>query len=385
MTATWALSRATISTLRRQKLFIVPIVGLVLSLLALAGTMLLSNDTSIPARDAEVIAWTAGAAAAFAAGVYGIIVGSSLIAREISDGTLLMVAVRPVARWQIMAGRVLGATIFIVGALLASCAVYGVVAVATAGTTAPFEEPLEAALLSIGGVLLAVAMGAAFSVQGRATAAIGSAIAVGIFATAITPVAQQWRDQRELRSHLTPKVREQMQSRDAIVGPVSLAIVRILPFGVFMSYAADVFDRDVDTYGALDEPREIDVMDRDGFATPVPVAGPAGPPAAAIDAPEPGPAVDPAAAGESATDPTTGLPISSTLPDDPTPEAFQCAEYNGAECFYGFRNAWKERRFDRPSALHEDGGLLLAWLAIPLWVLIGAGLLMRRRDLAAAG
>lgn len=154
MTATWALARATISTLRRQKLFIVPIVGLVLSLLALAGTMLLSNDTSIPARDAEVIAWTAGAAAAFAAGVYGIIVGSSLIAREISDGTLLMVAVRPVARWQIMAGRVLGATIFIVGALLASCAVYGVVAVATAGTTAPFEEPLEAALLSIGGVLL---------------------------------------------------------------------------------------------------------------------------------------------------------------------------------------------------------------------------------------
>jgi hypothetical protein len=373
--ATAAISRATIQTLSRQKLLIVPIIGLVLSLLALGATLLLA-DGSVDFDDesAEAAAWAAGAGAAIASTIYGVIVGSSLIAREISDGTLLMLAVRPIARWQIMAGRVLGATLFVVGALLLSCLVYGIVAMLTAGMIAPIDEPIEAALYGIPAVLLAVAMGAAFSVQGRATAAIGSAIAVGIFATVITPYAREWSMRQELRSHLSPEVQQrydQVNDNDAIVGPAAVFVVRLLPFGVFMSHAAIQFDSSFDGESP-GEPDSIDPVTQPNYNYVMP---------------EPAQLTDPPAAATAtpAEDPAAGVSLERRkLPPDPTDEAFDCSSWAGPECFYGFRNAWKDRRFDAPAELHEDGGLLLAWLAIPLWVVIGAGLLMRRRDLVAA-
>lgn len=397
MKAILAIARTTIPELARQKLLIVPIIGVVLSLLALAGTLLLTDGSlDLERAEAESVAWAAGAAAVIGATVYALLVGATLIAREIADGTLLMLAVRPIARWKIIVGRVLGATIFIVVALLAVCLVYGLVAMIVSGMRAPFEEAFEAAFLGLPAVLLAVCVGTAFSVQGKSTAAIGSAIGVSIFALFLAGYVQDWRAEEHRRSFLVESVRDKLPSNDGIVGPTASLMVRIMPFGVFGSQGLESYEEEIErTYVAIedggaypDEDDKIDVMDPRirMYLSPGVSYGPESDPMAAVaTAPPttgtaPGVTIPPGEAIDPTIDPATGMPMPK-LPKNPTKEAFECAEYNGTRCFFGYRGAWKQRRIDRAQELHDGRSLLFAWLAIPMWIGIATLLLTRRRDL----
>lgn len=370
MRATLAIARSTIAELLRQRLLIVPIIGVVLSLLALGGTLLISDGpVELERAEAEVLAWTSGIAAAIGGAIYAIIVGASLIAREISSGTLLMLAVRPIPRWQIVAGRALGAAVFIVVALLGTVLVYGAVASLVTGMLAPFEEPLEGLASGLPAVLLALCVGIAFSVQARATAAIGSAVGVCAFALFLASYVSSWNDERHLRGYLRDDVRERIDPNDPLVGPVAALAVRALPFGVFASFAEDHFTEEVEpeyhanihpagsvTDGS--DPRTIDVANS---VYGVPASG---------------------------IDPATGLPGPGIeeprpLPAAPPRHAFDCAEYGGAGCFLGYTDAWKQKKVPVAPDLHEDGGFWFALLAIPFWIVVAAVLLTRRRDLTS--
>ena len=104
MIAIYAIARSTFIELRRQRLMIVPLVAIALSLIGLGATLLLEGgDVNIDPEEAELAALISGVAASIGATIYAIIVGSGLIAREIVSGTMLMLAARPIGRWQIIA------------------------------------------------------------------------------------------------------------------------------------------------------------------------------------------------------------------------------------------------------------------------------------------
>ncbi len=398
MIAILAIARATILELRRQRLMIVPIIGIVLSLLVLGAVLLLSDgDLGLQDRDAELAALVTGIGAAVAGTIYAAIVGSGLVAREITAGTMLMLAARPIGRWQIIAGRVLGTSMFLLAVLLFVCISYALVAMLTAGSTAPFDEPFLAFAYGAPAILLGLTFGIACSVQGKATAATGTAIGIMLFAWSVGIYADEWRDEQHERSFLTEEVRDKLESNDAIVGPIALGVARALPFWVFTTGASNTIDRheryqfDEEYQRQLDAP--VDTTKPGGmgmaYAGPAPTyeTGTSDPPAGAS------PELDPAAGEDHVAptiDPATGLPlIGSTggpieaqkLPDKPGQEAFQCAEYGGASCFLGYKDAWRVKQFERVKPMDEGLGLLLAWLAIPLWMGIAMLLLHRRRDL----
>lgn len=353
MTPILAIARATLPELLRQRLLLVPVIGVVLTLLLLAGALVVTDGPiELERAQAEQVAWGAGIAASLGAAVYGLIIGASLIAREIADGTLLMLAARPIGRWQIVAGRVLGAAAFLTGALVATGAVYGIVAAVVSGMAAPLDEPLVAIAVTLPGVLFALCVGTAFSIQGRATAAIGSAVAVSLFALVVSSYASQWRAEQHRRAYLVEAVQSRLGDHQPVVGRAAGALTRILPFGVFAAHAQhtffDRFDEQLPE-GSGDE--RVDTTRRGGYGGPVPVT-PAGEP----QEPE-------------------------RLPDMPDAEAYQCAEYGGAQCFLGYRDAWTRRYIPPPPHLHERTSVALAWLALPLWLGIAMLLLWRRRDL----
>lgn len=377
-----AIARATILELRRQRLMLVPIIGIVLSLLVLGAALLLSDgDLDLQVNDAELAALVSGIGAAIAGTIYAAIVGSGLIAREITAGTMLMLAARPIGRWQIIAGRVLGSSAFLLGVLLFVCTSYGLVAMLTSGSIAPFDEPFLAFTFGAPAILLGLTFGIACSVQGKATAATGTAIGILLFAWSVGMYAEEWRDEQHQRSFLTEDVRSEIDSNDAIVGPIALAIGRALPFWVYTKAAENTiedherYQYDADYQRVLEAP--VDTTKRDGaFAY-----GMATPAASGSVAP-----TDPAA--PAMIDPATGLPIDMEsgelppLPDKPDARAFDCAEYGGARCFLGYKDAWRVKRFEQVKPMDEGLGLLLAWLAIPFWMGIAMLLLHRRRDLA---
>jgi hypothetical protein len=382
MIAILAIARSTILELRRQRLMIVPIIGILLSLVVLGAALLLNDgDLQLKEQDAELAALATGLGAAVGGTIYAAIVGAGLIAREISAGTMLMLAARPISRWQIIAGRVLGSGAFLLAVLLFVCLCYSLVAVVTSGSVAPFDEPFIAFVHGAPAVLLGLTFGIACSVQGKATAATGTAIGIMLFAFFVGFYAQEWRDEQHKRSFLTEQVRDKIDSNDGIVGPAGLAVVRALPFWVFTQAAGNAIDRHEryqysDSYErSLEGP--IDTTRSDGMSLAYGVAAPA----------SAGGPTDPATPAAPAIDPVTGLETDASfpervkLPDDPGPEAFDCAEYGGARCFLGYKNAWKVKEFDRVKPLHEGLGLLLAWLAIPAWMGIAMLLLHRRRDL----
>ena len=365
MSAVLAIARATVLELRRQRLLIVPIIGFVLSLVVL-GAALVLTDGNLDLRDddAEVAALVTGIAACVGGTVYALIVGAGLIAREIVAGTMLMLAARPIGRWQIIAGRALGSAAFLLAVLLAVCTSYALVAALASGSTAPLDEPFVAFIYGAPAVLLGLCFGIACSIQGKATAATGTAIGLVLFAWSVGIYADDWRTERHERSFLTEEVRDRIDSNDAIVGPAATGVARALPFWVLMRAALDaVDDRERYQYGGPLGRGERIYPKRQGAAIyGMTTARPVDP--GAMDAP----------AGVAPMQPRR-------LPADPPAAAFQCAEYGGASCFYGYENAWRVDSYRASRPMHEGVGLLLAWLAIPAWVGVAMLLLHRRRDL----
>jgi hypothetical protein len=411
MIAILAIARSTILEMRRQRLFIVPIIGVVLSLLAIAGVLLLSDDSTVLlSREAEIAAFTASVGAMFGAALYAIIIGSSLIAREISGGTMLMLAARPIGRSQIVLGRALGAAAFLLVSIIVVCLVYGLVAALLSTSIAPLDEPFRALVFGGPAILLGLAVSLAFSVQGKATAATGSAIAVCAFALFVGFYAQDWRADQHLRSYLTDDVREQTTSNDRLIGPAAWLVARAIPFTVFaVSSTVALDERYAETYDTYDradrtKPIRTDRVDGGGalgYGGYVGAAYPADP-TTAVD-PTMGEPVAPAAsanlaeAAETAADaPTNEAPVAPPdpiagttrdyeppeLPDDPTREAYECAEWNNAECFLGYKNAWTKREIPPLPRFDDGASLLFAWLMIPAWIGVAILLLRRRRDLS---
>lgn len=388
MIAIYAIARSTVLELRRQRLMIVPIIGIALSLVILGAALLLSDgDLQLREQDAELAALATGIGAAIGGTIYAAIVGSSLIAREIGAGTMLMLAARPIGRWQIIAGRVLGSGCFLLGVLLFVCACYSLVAMVTSGSLAPWNEPFVAFAYGAPAMLLGLTFGIACSVQGKATAATGTAIGLVLFAWAVGMYAENWRDEQHKRSYLTEQVREEIDSNDAIVGPAAVGVARLLPFWVFTRAAEGAIERheryqyDESYRDQLDAP--VDTTRSNGmgvgYATAGPLPAPTDPNGAALPAP------DPTLDDSPTIDPATGLVGPGEprkLPDKPDQSAFNCAEYGGAECFLGYKDAWKVASFEPVKPIHEGFGLLFAWLAIPVWMGIAMLLLHRRRDLA---
>ena len=400
MIAILAIARATILELRRQRLMIVPVIGIALSLVVLGAALLLSDgDLHLQESDAELAALVTGIGAAIGGTIYAAIVGSGLIAREITAGTMLMLAARPIGRWQIIAGRVLGSGVFLLGVLLFVCISYSLVSMVTSGSTAPWDEPFIAFAYGAPAMLLGLTFGIACSVQGKATAATGTAIGILLFAWAVGIYAEEWRSERHDRTFLTDEVRDEMESNDAVVGPAALLLARALPFWVFTKAAEQAVERheryqyDESYQRELDAPVDTTKANGVGYAygmatpeiAPVPgdptVPSPTDPSTSATVGPTPDQAV--------AVDPATGLPIDGPddlaqllkRPDKPDQEAFNCSKYGGAECFLGYKEAWRVKSFERVQPIHEGLGLLLAWLAIPAWMGIAMLLLHRRRDL----
>lgn len=281
---------------------------------------------------------------------------------------MLMLAARPVGRWQIVLGRVLGAAAFIVATLVVTCAVYGLVASAVSGSFAPIDEPLKALWYAIPGVLLALCVGTAFSIQGRATAAIGSAVIVSAFAAGLAAYVDAWRTEGHLRSYMTDTARDTLTPNDPFVGPVSRAMVAVMPYGVLIGHAAqEGNDREYDSSrgaappGSDYDPDHITVGPggSGGFATATPLPAPGETPSSDAAAFE----------GPSAADLRRF--------------ARECADNDGgASCWYAVRDAWKQKSFPARPKLYDGWELLLAWLAIPFWVAVSVLLLTRRRDLA---
>ncbi len=376
MTAILAIARSTFVELRRQRLMIVPLIAVALSLIGLGGTLLLSEGSvDIASNEAELIALMTGFAASVGATLYAIIVGSGLIAREIVSGTMLMLAARPIGRWQIIAGRVLGAGVSLLGVLVFVCASYSVISVLTTASLAPWDEPFVALVYGAPAVLLGLTFGVACSVQGKATAATGTAMAIALFAFGVGVYAEDWRKERYARSFLTQDVQDQIDSNDAVVGPWALASTRALPFWVFArAVITSIEDHEKyqydDQYKAqLDKPIDTTTpnygyMSMYGPAVPAPATA-TGLPADATT----GPGAPPA---------TFENP---KRPDNPDAAAFRCAEYGGAECFLGYRNAWRVKEYKPVRPMDSGAGLVMAWLAIPFWLGVAMLLLHRRRDL----
>jgi hypothetical protein len=258
-------------------------------------------------------------------------------------------------------------------------------------------------------------------VQGRSTAAIGSAIGVSLFALVLSFYAQDWQEERHMRGYLVDEVHERIGDNDPIIGPGAMAVVRVIPFGVFSTDAMERMENSFDELDDIsgvsaDDPHEgkIDVISwggpyAAGVATtaPVPSTGvtdPAAEPGATATNPTAptdagaaatDPAVDPAAAPTAtgpdgtAFDPATGLPVDPNTgepikqPAKPTEQAYDCASYGGWSCFHGYKKAWKQRYVPEAPLLHEHGGTWYALLSIPFWILIASVLLTRRRDLAS--
>lgn len=352
-----AIALATFLELRRQKLLLVPIIALVLSLLGLAAAVLLTLDDMESNDWADAAFWMTGVAMAGAT-LYAIIIGSTLIAREISHGTLLMLGARPIGRSAILAGRVLGATVFLTMSVVLVTITYAAAFALVSGSLEPVLEPAYAALVGAPAVLLGLVFGTACSVQGRSTAAIGTAMAISAFALAAGLFSIEWRAEQRTRSYLTDEVRELLPSNAPAVGPTASLVARILPFGALAAHGAEVGDSRNQDYPAYREKRIDTRADSRGNM----YAGYAGPPPAM---------------GQ------TGVPEPRKLPDDPDDQAVACAQYGNASCFLGYDNAWKQRFIPNPDyRLGTTRDLLLAWLAIPLWALIAAGLFVRRRDLS---
>jgi hypothetical protein len=368
MIAILAIARSTILEMRRQRLFIVPIIGVALSLLTIAAILLLNDEaTDLLSREAEIAAFTASVAAMFGATLYATIIGSSLIAREISGGTMLMLAARPIGRAQIVLGRALGAAAFLLVSTVVVCLAYGVLASLLSTSIAPLYEPFRALVVGGPAILLGLAVSLAFSVQGKATAATGSAIAVCSFALFVGFYAQDWRADQHLRSYLTDDVREQTEPSGRLIGPAAWLVARAIPFTVFaVSSTTALDDRYTDTYDGYEAPdrtKPIQTDRADGVRGYIAYAVPA--PAMPADMP---------AGAPIPTEPTK-------LPDEPTREAYECAEWNNAECFLGYKNAWTKREIP-PLPRFDDGlSVLFAWLMIPAWIGVAILLLRRRRDL----
>jgi hypothetical protein len=357
-----AIGQATALELSRQRLLLVPLIGFVLSMLLLIGALLVSDGGyQLSAADARIAAWTLGAAAGAGATVYATIIGASLIARELSAGTMLMLAARPISRWQVIAGRLLGAGAFVLAMLIGVLLAYGLVASLLVGAIAPLFAPLHTLVFSTPAVLLGLTLGIACSVQGRATAAIGTAVAVSLFALVVSAHATTWMKERHLRSYLVADVRDELRSNSPIVGMGSLLVARAVPFGTFLEYASmdSTIAAVVPEAGFDDRPGSIDVTDPGymmGWFQPLPASGEGDPQRPSEPAP---------------------------LPEQPDERVYDCARWNGAACFFGYRGAWTRQTLPPEPTLADRSGLIVGWLAIPVWAAIAALLLWRRRDLVA--
>jgi hypothetical protein len=358
MNAILAISGATWTELRRQRLLIVPLIAVVLSLILLGGAIIVDNSIGDLHRDnAEFAAFSAGSGAGVGAALYALIIGSSLIARELSSGTLLMLAARPVARWQIYVGRLLASGVFLLACLVVVDLIYGLVACALAGSVAPIDDGMVSMVFTVPAVVLALCVGAAFSVQARPTAAIGTAVAVCAFALFVTIYAANWQQEHHLRSYLVDDARDHLDSDSPAMGRIAVGVVRVLPFGVFAAQAIGTADHLDPSPYAQDHDKRIDTRANGSayFAQ-----------AASDQPPSVSGAIEP---------PQMHRP---TLEDIDRGHALLCGN---AQCFYGVRGAWKQRMIPPVPELDDGSSVLFAWLTIPLWALIGIGLLARRRDL----
>lgn len=159
MRAIWAITRMQLLAIRRRKLLVLPIIVALLLLLLFIpfdmgdGGELFAKEGLL--RVVERIVFAAGT-------FFAIIVGSGAVAGDVESGTVLILAVRPVQRWQIYVGKLLGAAI----ALLGTYVVWGLILAGALETHFPslpgdpsiFRFTLIDVLLSFPATLLMLAI-----------------------------------------------------------------------------------------------------------------------------------------------------------------------------------------------------------------------------------
>lgn len=351
------ITRFTVIEQLRQRLIVVPLVGFVLSLIVL-GTSLTLTNTSFEGHvsDAELIAWTLGMGAGVGATIYAIIIGASMIARDMSSGVMLMLAARPVGRWKIVLGRFLGAALFLTIALVLVAASYGLLTSLLARSFAPLDDSLLALLIAIPATYLGLAFGLALSVQGKATAAIGTAFALAVFSTVTGMYANEWLNEQHMRSYLTPSFKKEVPPPSPVIGTLAIGVTYAIPFPVFL---IRTFNVSGEREGMGSSEDSITVMWDSDHSAPVPEAS-----------------------VTSLTGETTQGP--SELPEAPVPDrksAIECARYSGAGCLLNVEGAWIKPQIPQPPTIGSKLRFVFALLAIPAWLGVSILLLHRRREL----
>lgn len=382
MNPTIAIALATTRELRHQRLLIAPVVAFALSMCILATVLVFGGLGELTATDAaSALRWTC-LAAGVGASIYAVIVGSGLIAQELAAGTMLMLAVRPISRWTITSGRILGAGSFLLVALLLVDLAYGLIASALSGSFA-VPAALGTLAITVPGVLLCLAVGSALSVQQRTSAASGTAVAVLWFALGTATWTNQVRTEDHYRSYLRPEAAARLDANAPVVGALGELVVRIVPVAVLGAHAIDVVEETEFPDAYRDRPI---TLYGDGSAPPyASYPGPAPSPAPAAAATPAGAtsAGATSAGADASADPSIAAgapgPGAMTIPKDPPDTAFDCGM---ATCLLGYEHAWRQPTMPPPPEFASTRDVAFAWLMIPTWMLLAGTLLWRRRDLA---
>jgi ABC-type transport system involved in multi-copper enzyme maturation permease subunit len=188
MRAIWAVARMQLLSIWRRKLLWLPI-AVALLLLLLLVLPVESGNGGDELLVKEGLAHQFEQMLFFAGTFFGILVGSSSIASDVESGTMLIVAVRPIQRWQVFLGKVLGGGL----ALLACFVVWGLILAAvlevrfdaTAGYASIFRFTFVDVLLSYPASLLmlvvATTLSAFMGSRGASTLALIMWAAASLF------------------------------------------------------------------------------------------------------------------------------------------------------------------------------------------------------------
>lgn len=141
------LVRLTLLELWRQRQGILPVlVLLLLTTMALLPVPEISANGEALRIRAQDVAGGAFRVLQFFGVFLGLLVGAGLVAGEVERGTILLLATKPVPRWQLLLGKTLGAFLFI----LASFAAWGAVLALLVG----FRLSVSDVLPTFGGTLV---------------------------------------------------------------------------------------------------------------------------------------------------------------------------------------------------------------------------------------